>query len=102
MDLLILAKRAREEGVPQTTTPESSAFDDRIRRSSQSPISMTSPPWSMAGPSSGQIASSSSRRLDNIEEDPPDGERQYMKREYEPAELRENLKQWWDDAAREY
>ncbi|KIJ44330.1 hypothetical protein M422DRAFT_30475 [Sphaerobolus stellatus SS14] len=103
MDLLALAQRAREEGIPQTRTPESPSFDDGTPRSSQSPISASSHQSWTPAPSSGSsshMASISSRRnLDDIEEDDPDTI--HYKREYEPAEVRANLSQWWQDAQRE-
>jgi len=102
VDLLAVAKRAREQGRPQTTTPESGAFDD-ANRSSHSPISVSSHQSWTPAPSNGSSSHdyrTSSLHYDGIEEDLPD-QMQY-KREYEPAEVRESIRQWWDSAAREY
>lgn len=103
VDLLAVAKRAREQGRPQTTTPDSSGAFDDANRSSHSPISVSSHQSWTPAPSNGSSSHdyrTSSLHYDGIEEDLPD-QMQY-KREYEPAEVRESIRQWWDSAAREY
>ncbi|KAF8517529.1 hypothetical protein BU17DRAFT_91655 [Hysterangium stoloniferum] len=101
MNLLQIAKQARDQGLPLTTSPESvTATDDTYtQRSSQSPVSVTSnQSWPTANGSTSNTPIATSSRVCH----PPPPNYHHPKREYEPAELRENLNQWWDASTKEF
>ncbi|KAF8499931.1 hypothetical protein JB92DRAFT_3124774 [Gautieria morchelliformis] len=102
MDLLQAAKRARDQGYSLTTTPESVVIDENNSGSSQSPVSVGSQQsWNSTSSSSGlsqiPVTNPGSHHNRGIYASAD----HYQKTEYEPAAVRENLRQWWDSAAQE-
>ncbi|GJJ12360.1 hypothetical protein Clacol_006601 [Clathrus columnatus] len=95
LDLLQVAKQAREKGVPQTSTPDSmSGMEDNTYRSSQSPVSVSAfNAWPNG--SSPSVSNTSTPA-------PPPPPVRKVKRETEASEVRQNLQAWWDSASREF
>ena len=103
MDLLQAAKRARDQGYPLTTTPESVVIDESASRSSQSPVSVSSrQSGNSTSSSSGlsQIPVTNESNQNNRDNHTSVGH--YQKMEYEPAAIRKNLREWWDSAVHEH
>ncbi|KAF8582323.1 hypothetical protein K439DRAFT_1635430 [Ramaria rubella] len=96
MDLQQAARRARDQGYPLTTTPDAAVMDDS--QQSVSPASATSSQQSYASSSDGTPGHATNHR-NHSDHHPPGHVR---KVEYEPAAVRENLRQWWDSASREF
>ena len=99
MDLLQVAKRARDLGYPLTRTPESVVIEENGSSSSQSPVSVSSQQSRSSTTSSGlsQFPVSNEPNHHNHDNHAPTSQSMEA-----PAAIRKNLREWWDSAAHEH